>query len=72
MTNTDYTAQAVQALQGIKAKGVLADMVQARNDNEYQMLAYGIAMGLGTSTNEPVKFGLIFAVVDLIDALEAV
>lgn len=29
MTNTDYTAQAVQALQGIKAKGVLADMVQA-------------------------------------------
>lgn len=72
MTNIDYTAQAAEALKGIIAKGVLSDMVQARNDNEYQMLAYGIAMGLGQSTKEPVKFGLIFAVVDAIDTMEAV
>ena len=70
MQATDFTTEAKQALDGIIAKGVLNDMVQARNDNEYQMLAYGIAMGLNKSTNDPVKFGLIFAVVDLIDAMQ--
>jgi hypothetical protein len=69
MQTNEFTLQAAQALDGIIAKGILSDMVQARNDNEYQMLAYGIAMGLDQSTKDPIKFGLIFAVVDLIDAM---
>ncbi len=67
---SEFHDQATQALNGIIAKGILEDTIRSRQDNEYQMLAYAISMGLDKPTTEPVKFGLIFAVIDQLDAMQ--
>ena len=72
MTNIDFNAQASEAMQGIIARGYLADAVHARKQDDFQTLTYYIARGLKLDFQASIKFGLIFAVVDAIDALEAV
>ena len=70
MNTTEFKDQAAQALNGIIAKGILRDTIRSRRDNEYQMIAYAISMGLNKPADSPVKFGLIFAVIDLLDAIK--
>jgi hypothetical protein len=67
MQEIDFYPQAVKAMNGIVDKGILNDAVFARRQNNYETLAYLIRMGLNGSANDPVKFGLIFAVVELLD-----
>lgn len=67
---SEFHDQATQALNGIIAKGILDDTIRSRQDNEFQMLAYAIAMGLDKPATEPVKFGLIFALIDQLDAMQ--
>lgn len=72
MQNIDFKAQAADVIANLIAKGRLIDAIYARNENDYGGLSYYIARALGLDFQAPVKFGLIFAVVDAIDALEAV
>lgn len=72
MQNIDFKAQAADVINSLIAKDRLTDAVYARNENDYGGLAYYIARAQGLDFNASVKFGLIFAVVDAIDALEVV
>jgi hypothetical protein len=72
MTNIDFNAQASEAMQGMLDKGYLADAVHARKQDDFQTLTYYIARGLKLDFQASIKFGLIWAVADAIDALEAV
>lgn len=72
MQNIDFNAQAAQAIEGITARGYLADAVHARKQDDFSTLSYYIARGMKYDFQTGVKFGLIFAVVDAIDAMEAV
>jgi hypothetical protein len=69
MQEIDFYPQAVKAMNGIVDKGIQHDAVSARRQNDYETLAYLIRMGLNGSANDPVKFGLIFAVIDQLDQL---
>ena len=72
MQQIDFNALASQAMQGMTERGYLADAIYARNKNDFEMLTYYIARGLKLDFQAPVKFGLIWAVADAIDAMEAV
>lgn len=72
MTNIDFNALASEAMQGMLDKGYLADALHARKQDDFQTLTYYIARGLKLDFQAPVKFGLIWAVADALDALEAV
>ena len=72
MQQIDFEELASQAMQGMLDKGYLADAVHARKQNDYSTLAYYIARGLKLDFQTGVKFGIIFAVCDAIDAMEAV
>lgn len=72
MQKIDFEALASQAMQGMLDKGYLADAVHARKQDDFETLTYYIARGLKMGFQEPVKFGLIWAVADAIDAMEAV
>lgn len=72
MTDIDFNAQAKQAIDGIIARGYLADAVHARKQDDFSTLSYYIARGMKFDFQTGVKFGLIFAVVDALDAMEAV
>ena len=69
MQEIDFYPQAVKAMNGIVDKGIQHDAVSALIKNDYETLAYLIRMGLNGSANDPVKFGLIFAVVELLDQI---
>ena len=68
----DFKAQADQAIKGIIARNLLDDAIFARKNDDFGGLAYIIAMGLKLDHKQPIKFGLIFEVVDTLDALEVV
>lgn len=72
MQNIDFKAQAADVINGLIAQDRLTDAVYARNENDFGGLAYYIARAQGLDFNAPVKFGLVWAVADAIDALEAV
>lgn len=72
MNNIDFKAQAADVINSFIAQDRLTDAVYARNENDYGGLAYYIARAQGLDFQATVKFGLIFAVVDAIDALELV
>jgi len=68
----DFKAQADQAIKSIIARNLLDDAIFARKNDDFGGLAYIIAMGLRIGHDQPVKFGLIFEVIDTIDSLELV
>ena len=72
MNNINFKAQAADVINSLIAQDRLTDAVYARNENDYGGLAYYIARAQGLDFQATVKFGLIFAVVDAIDALELV
>ena len=72
MENIDFKAQAADVIESLIAKNRLEDAVFARKENDFGGLSYYIARALGLDFNASIKFGLIFAVADAIDALEAV
>ena len=72
MEQLDFNALASDAMQGMLDKGYLADAVHARKQDDYSTLSYYIARGLKLDFQTGVKFGIIFAVCDAIDAMEAV
>jgi len=61
----DFKLQGTEAVAGIKALGIWADAVIARIGNDWSGLAYIIGMAL--KTRDPIKYGLLFAVADIID-----
>lgn len=69
METTDYQTQAADVIARLTEKNRLGDAITARNQNDYGGLSYYIARALGLDFQATVKFGLIFAVVDLIDAM---
>ena len=72
MQNIDFKAQAADVINSFIAQGRLTDAVYARHVDDFGGLAYYIARAQGLDFQATVKFGLIFAVVDAIDALETV
>jgi hypothetical protein len=62
----DYKTQAQTALKGINDLGIMADAARAYKTGDFSGLAYIIGMGMGT--REPIKYGLIFAVGDALEA----
>lgn len=71
MANIDFQAQAADVIENLIAKNRLDDAVFARKENDFGGLSYYIARALGLDFNASIKFGLIWAVADAIDALEA-
>ena len=72
MQNIDFKAQAADVIAKLIAKNYLDDVIFARKHDDFGGITYYIARALGLSFQATVKFGLIFAVVDAIDAMEAV
>ena len=72
MTQIDFKAQAADVIANLIAKNRLDDAVFARKQNDFGGLTYYIARALGLDFQATVKFGLIFEVVDTLDALEVV
>jgi hypothetical protein len=72
MNHIDFKAQADDVIANLIAKNRLDDAVFARKQNDFGGLSYYIARALGLDFQATVKFGLIWAVADAIDALEAV
>jgi hypothetical protein len=72
MENIDFKAQAADVIANLIDQNRLTDAVYARNENDFGGLSYYIARALGLDFNASIKFGLIWAVADAIDALEAV
>jgi hypothetical protein len=72
MQNTDFNPLAVVVINRLIAKDRLSDAVFARKNDDYSGLAYYIARALNLDFQAPVKFGLIWAVIDAIDSLEDV
>lgn len=72
MENIDFKAQAAVVITGLVAKNYLDDAVFARKHDDFGGLSYYIARALGLDFQATVKFGLLWAVADAIDALEAV
>ena len=62
----NYTTQAQDALKGIKTLGILGDAITAKQTGDMGGLAYIVGMAL--NTRDPIKWGLLFAVGDLLDA----
>ena len=60
----DYKAQANTAVTNIKQLGILGDAVTAKNTGDLSGLAYIVGMAL--NTRDPIKWGLLFAVGDLL------
>ena len=70
MENIDFKAQAAEVIANLIEKNRLDDAVYARNKNDFGGLSYYIARALGLDFNATIKFGLIWAVADAIDALQ--
>ncbi len=64
--NTDYTAQAQIALQGIEQLGILSDAITAKKTGDFGGLAYMVGMAL--NTRAPIKWGVLFAIADALEA----
>lgn len=62
----DYKTQAQAALSGIKQLGILGDAIRAKETGDMGGLAYIVGMAL--NTRDPIKWGLLFAVGDELDA----
>jgi hypothetical protein len=62
----DYQTQAQTALKKIEQLGIMSDAVTAYKTGDFSGLAYIIGMGL--ETRDPIKYGLIFAVGDALEA----
>lgn len=62
----DFKAQAQDVINGITQLGILPDAITAKSTGDWGGLAYIIGMALGS--RDPVKFGLIFAVGDALEA----
>jgi hypothetical protein len=62
----DYKAQAQTAIKGIKQLGILGDAITAKETGDMGGLAYMVGMAL--NTRDPIKWGLLFAVGDELDA----
>lgn len=71
MENIDFKAQATDVITGLVQTNRLDDAVFARKQNDFGGLSYYIARALGLDFQASIKFGLIWAVADAIDALEA-
>jgi hypothetical protein len=63
----NYQAQATQAIKGITELGILPDAVRAKTTGDMGGLAYIVGMAL--KTRDPIKWGLLFAVGDELDAI---
>jgi hypothetical protein len=61
----DFKLQGTEAVAGIKALGIWADAITAKTTDDWSGLAYIIGMAL--KTRAPIKYGLMFAVADIID-----
>lgn len=61
----NYTAQAQEAIKGIKQLNIIADAVTAKETGDMNGLAYIVGMAL--KTRDPIKWGLLFAVSDLLE-----
>jgi hypothetical protein len=72
METIDFKAQAADVIANLIAKNRLDDAVFARKQNDFGGLSYYIARALGLDFQATVKFGLLWAVADAIDALEVV
>lgn len=72
MEQLDFDTLAKQALQGMTDRGYMSDAIHARKQDDFQALSYYIARGLKYDFQTGVKFGIIFAVCDAIDAMEVV
>lgn len=62
----NYQTQAQDALKGIKQLGILNDAIRAKETGDMGGFAYIVGMAL--NTRDPIKWGLLFAVGDLLDA----
>lgn len=62
----DYKPQAQTAIKSIKQLGILTDAITAKKTGDMSGLAYIIGMAL--DTRDPIKWGLIFAVGDELEA----
>jgi len=62
----DYNTQAQAAIKGIEQLGILNDAITAHATGDMGGLAYIVGMAL--STRDPIKWGLLFAVGDLLEA----
>ena len=62
----DYKAQAQDAIKGIEQLGILGDAITAKETGDMGGLAYMVGMAL--NTRDPIKWGLLFAVGDALDA----
>lgn len=72
MEQLDFDTLAKQAIQGMTDRGYMSDAIYARKQDDFQTLSYYIARGLKYDFQTGVKFGIIFAVCDAIDSMEAV
>ena len=72
METIDFKAQAADVIAKLIASNRLDDAVFARKHDDFGGLSYYIARALGLGFQATVKFGLLWAVADAIDALEAV
>jgi len=61
----DYNAQAQNAIVGIEQLGILGDAITAKETGDMNGLAYIVGMAL--KTRDPIKWGLLFAVSDLLE-----
>jgi hypothetical protein len=62
-----YQAQAIQAIKSITELGILSDAITAKETGDMGGLAYIVGMAL--KTRDPIKWGLLFAVGDELDAI---
>jgi hypothetical protein len=62
----DFKAQAQDIINAITQLGILPDAITAKSTGDWSGLAYIIGCALGS--RDPVKFGVLFAVGDALDA----
>jgi hypothetical protein len=70
MDTVDFKAQATDVIATLIAKNRIDDAIFARKHDDFGGLSYYIARALGFDFQTPVKFGLLWAVADAIDAME--
>lgn len=68
---TDYKAQAAVVITELINSGRIDDALFARQHDDYGGLRYYIARALNLDWITPVKFGLVWAVMDALDSYTA-
>lgn len=69
--STDYQEQAAIVITNLIDKNYIDDALFARQHDDYGGLTYYIARALNLDWITPVKFGLVWAVIDALDAYTA-